>query len=141
MFTHKSIEVWEDLALIMWSAGLQVKQGWSVATETARVGVRIGNFVQAIYNMVLRKRTADRTQWCYSPTRHIYHALKLLEGGADVERAVKHLVDSTDFWNIRTARLSVILSYLKETTATIPHWEPYQNPLASLEIGVEHWKA
>ena len=26
MFTHKDTDVWEDLALIMWSAGLQVKQ-------------------------------------------------------------------------------------------------------------------
>lgn len=332
MFTHKSTDVWEDLALIMWSAGLQVKQVWSVATETAGVGVRTGNFVQATYNMVLRKRAtdkmgfidfitpqvnkrvrevitrmresqiegglarcgytdtdyllaaqataaevvtgyssidgvdldaelrtpnaergrsalrslmdnakrtatdflvppamdralkkiggadayqfwrefsaeekfilkgleqeadglfkigafqdlgrayglsdyeslmgptrandtrtklpeelprpdavryedvpaSDRVQWRYSPTRHVYHALKLLEGGADVERAVKHLVDSTDFWNIRTTRLAVILAYLKETTATIPHWEQYQDSLTSLEIGVEHWKA
>ena len=34
MFTHKDTDVWEDLALIMWAAGLQVKQVWSIATET-----------------------------------------------------------------------------------------------------------
>jgi len=332
MFTHKSTDVWEDLALIMWSAGLQVKQVWSIATETPGAGIRQGSYVQATYNMVLRKRTSDtvgftdfitpqvnrrvkevitrmresqiegglarcgytdtdyllaaqataaevvtgyasidgvdleaelhtsnaergrsalrslmenakrtatdflvppamdralkkisgadayqfwrefsaeekfilkgleqeadglfkigafqdlgrayglsdyeslmgptkandtrtklpeelprpdavryedvpasdRSQWRYSPTRHVYHALKLLEGGADAERAVKHLVDSTDFWNIRTTRLAVILAYLKETTATIPHWELYHDSLTSLEIGVEHWKA
>ena len=56
MFTHKSTDVWEDLALIMWSAGLQVKQVWSVATETPGLGVRSGNYVQSTYNMVLRKR-------------------------------------------------------------------------------------
>lgn len=60
MFTHKSTDVWEDLALIMWSAGLQVKQVWSVATETAGVGIRAGNYVQATYNMVLRKRTGAK---------------------------------------------------------------------------------
>ncbi len=56
MFTHKDTDVWEDLALIMWSAGLQVKQVWSVLTETPGAGMRVGNYVQATYNMVLRKR-------------------------------------------------------------------------------------
>ncbi len=60
MFTHKSTDVWEDLALIMWSAGLQVKQVWSIATETAGAGIRTGNYVQSTYNMVLRKRTGDK---------------------------------------------------------------------------------
>jgi adenine-specific DNA methylase len=60
MFTHKSTDVWEDLALIMWAAGLQVKQVWSVATETPGAGIRTGNFVQATYNMVLRKRTGSK---------------------------------------------------------------------------------
>ena len=39
------------------------------------------------------------------------------------EFAVKHLVDSTDFWNPRTTRLSAILGFLQEVTA--------QNPLAN----------
>ncbi|MDR5794499.1 DUF1156 domain-containing protein [Caballeronia sp. LZ008] len=329
MFTHKSTDVWEDLALIMWSAGLQVKQVWSVATETAGLGVRSGNYVQATYNMVLRKRksnkvgfvdfitpqvnkrvkevitrmresqidaglphcgytdtdyllaaqaaaaevvtgyesidgvdlnlelltpnaqrgrsalrtlmdnakrtatdflvpavmdraikkvnggdayqfwrqfspeekfllkglegesqsvfklgafqdlgrayglpdyesllgptrandtrtalpeemprpdalrydevaAANRGLWRHSPTRHIYHALKLLAEGADVERAVKHLVDYTDFWNLRTSRLAAILAYLKEITEHVAHWAVYQDALAQLAIGVEH---
>ncbi len=332
MFTHKSTDVWEDLALIMWAAGLQVKQVWSVATETPGVGVRTGNYVQATYNMVLRKRTGDkvgfvdflmptvtkrvkevitnmresqveaglarcgytdtdyllaaqaaaaevvtgfasidgvdlnaelrtpnnqrgrsalrilmdnakrtatdflvppamdrtikkvgagdayqfwrlfspeekfllkglemealgefklgtfqdlgraygltdyesllgpirandtrtalpedlprpdglrfeevqaaeRSLWRYSPTRHIYHALKLLADGAEAERAVKHLVDSTDFWNLRTTRLSAILGYLQEVTAHNPHWVAYQALIAQLAIGVEHYRS
>jgi hypothetical protein len=332
MFTHKSTDVWEDLALMMWAAGLQVKQVWSIATETAGLGVRTGNYVQATYNMVLRKRTgakvgfidfitpqvnkrvrevitrmresqvegamarcgytdtdyllaaqaaaaevvtsyasidgvdleaelrtpnaergrsalrtlmdnakrtatdflvppamdrairkvgagnayafwrefspeekfllkgleqeaqgvlkigafqdlgrayglsdyeallgptrandtrtklpdelprpdtlrfdelpaAERGLWHHSPTRHIYHALKLLAAGADVERAVKHLVDSTDFWNLRTSRLAAILAYLTDTTHRLPHWTSYQDPLAALTIGVEHYRS
>ena len=331
MFTHKSTDVWEDLALIMWAAGLQVKQVWSIATETPGVGIRTGNYVQATYNMVLRKRSgdkegfvdfitpqvntrvkevitrmrksqieaglarcgytdtdyllaaqaaaagvitgyaridgmdleaelhtpnaergrsklrilmdnakrtatdflvpgaldraihkagggdpyqfwrqfspeekfllkgleeeaqgvfklgafqdlgrayglaeyeelmgptrandsrtklpeelprpdglrfdeipaSDRGLWRYSPVRHIYHALKLLAGGADVERAVKHLVDSTDFWNLRTTRLAAILGYLREVTEDNPHWEPYRDLLAQLAIAVEHYR-
>jgi hypothetical protein len=83
----------------------------------------------------------ERMLWRYSPTRHIYHALKLLHGGANIDRAVKHLVDSTDFWNIRTTRLAVILAYLCETTAHVAHWAPYKDPLITLEIAVENWKA
>jgi hypothetical protein len=332
MFTHKSTDVWEDLALIMWAAGLQVKQVWSVATETPGTGTRTGNYVQATYNMVLRKRTGDkmgfvdfitpqvnkrvkevitrmrqsqveggltrcgytdtdyllaaqataaevvtgyatidgvdleaelrtpnrergrsalrvlmenakrtatdflvppameqaikkhaagdsyqfwrefaaeekfllkgleleqqgmfkisafqdlgraygladyeslmgpvrandsrtalpeelprpdvtrfaditpaeRGLWKFSPTRQLYYALKLLAEGADMDRAIKHLVDSTDFWNIRTSRLAVILAYLREATANNNHWQDYQNHLASLAIGVENWRA
>jgi hypothetical protein len=83
----------------------------------------------------------ERMLWRYSPTRQVYHALKHLHGGADIDRAVKHLVDSTDFWNIRTTRLTVILAYMRETTAHMAHWAPYKDPLATLEIGVEHCKA
>jgi hypothetical protein len=81
---------------------------------------------------------SDRRLWANSPTRHIYHALKLLEDGAEIDRAVKHLVNTTDFWNIRASRLAPILAYLRETTADLELWRPYQNHLASLAIGVEH---
>jgi len=329
MFTHKSTDVWEDLALIMWAAGLQVKQVWSVATETPGLGTRTGNYVQSTYNMVLRKRTStkmgfvdfitpqvnkrvkevisrmresqiesglarcgytdtdyllaaqataaevvtgyasidgvdldaelrtlnaergrsalrtlmenakrtatdflvppgmdraiqkagagdpyafwrqfcpeekfllkglegeaqgvfkigafqdlgrafglvayeelmgptkandsrtkvpkelprpdairfddvpasDRGLWPNSPTRHIYHALKLLVGGAEIDRAVKHLIDTTDFWNTRSTRLAPIIAYLQETTARLEHWQPYEDHLAALAIGVEN---
>lgn len=329
MFTHKSTDVWEDLALIMWAAGLQVKQVWSVATETAGLGTRTGNYVQSTYNMILRKRASnqmgfvdfitpqvnkrvkevitrmresqiesglarcgytdtdyllaaqataaevvtayasidgvdldaelrtpnaergrsalrtlmenakrtatdflvppamdrairkagagdpyafwrqfcpeekfllkglegeaqgvfkigafqdlgrayglvayedlmgptkandsrtklpkelprpdatrfedvpasERGLWVNSPTRHIYHALKLLAGGAEVDRAVKHLIDTTDFWNTRSTRLAPIISYLQEITAGLEHWAPYEDHLAALAIGVEN---
>lgn len=329
MFTHKSTDVWEDLALIMWAAGLQVRQVWSVATETAGLGTRTGNYVQSTYNMVLRKRTgtqmgfvdfitpqvnkrvkevitrmresqiesglarcgytdtdyllaaqataaevvtayasidgvdldaelrtpnaergrsalrtlmenakrtatdflvppvmdrairkagagdpyafwrqfcpeekfllkglegeaqgvfkigafqdlgrayglagyedlmgptkandsrtkvpkelprpdatrfedvpaSERGLWVNSPTRHIYHALKLLAGGAEVDRAVKHLIDTTDFWNTRSTQLAPIISYLQEITADLEHWAPYEDHLAALAIGVEN---
>jgi putative DNA methylase len=59
MFTHKDTDVWEDMALIMWASNLQVKQVWSVATETGNRVAKNGNFVQATYNMVLRKRPAN----------------------------------------------------------------------------------
>jgi hypothetical protein len=84
---------------------------------------------------------SDRSLWMYSPTRQIYHALKLLQAGADSDRAVKHLIDTTDFWNTRSTRLAPIIAYLKDTTASLKHWAPYQDHLATLAIGVENARA
>ena len=84
---------------------------------------------------------SNRGQWAYSPTRQIYHALKLLQAGADSDRAVKHLIDTTDFWNTRATRLEPIIAYLIETTARLKHWVPYRDHLATLAIGIENARA
>jgi len=336
MFTHKDTDVWEDLALIMWAAGLQVKQVWSVATETGAGAVKKGNFVQATYNMVLRKRPADapmgfvdlvipqirsrveevithmrdsqvaagglscgytdtdyllaaqavaaevvtgfssidgidldeelrtpnkersdsvlrdlmnqakrtavdflvpigleenlrrspdgtsayqfwrnlaaeekfllksleleaggvckigafqdlgrayslskddyeellgpvkanearsklpgefprpdlsrwddvppneRNQFPHSVTRHLYHSLKLLSEGADADRAVKHLVDCTNFWAERQSRHLVLLGYLYQTTEPIEAWSDLRSTLQTLRLAVENHRA
>ncbi len=60
MFTHQDPEVWADLALVLWSAGLQVMSAWTIATETGSAGIRQGNYVQGTVNLVLRKRRGDR---------------------------------------------------------------------------------
>jgi putative DNA methylase len=86
MFTHKDTDVWEDLAMIMWAAGLQVKQVWSVATETPGAGIRVGNYVQATYNMVLRKRPAN------APMGFV--DLVLPEIKTRVEKTIRHMRDS-----------------------------------------------
>ena len=86
MFTHKDTDVWEDLALIMWAAGLQVKQVWSIATETAAGAIKKGNYVQATYNMVLRKRPAN------APMGFV--DLVLPEIKTRVEKTIRHMRDS-----------------------------------------------
>jgi putative DNA methylase len=86
MFTHKDTEVWEDLALIMWSAGLQVKQVWSIATETPGAGIRVGNYVQATYNMVLRKRPSD------APMGFVDLVIPQIK--VRVEEVIRHMRDS-----------------------------------------------
>jgi hypothetical protein len=334
MFTHKDTDVWEDLALIMWAAGLQVKQVWSIATEKQAGAIKKGNYVQATYNMVLRKRPADapmglvdlvipqiktrveevignmrdsqvaagglscgytdtdyllaaqavaaevvtgfssidgidldeelrtpnkqrgnsvlrdlmnqakrtavdflvplgleehlrhspdgtgayqfwrslapeekfllkaleleaagvskigafqdlgraygiadyedllgpavanearsrlpgefprpdltrwddvppneRTHFAHSVTRHLYHALKLLEDGAEADRAVKHLVDCTNFWSERAGRHLVLLTYLHQTTEPNDAWTGLHSHLQTLRLAVENHRA
>jgi hypothetical protein len=60
MFTHQSAEIWSDMALILWSAGLRVSQAWTIATETPSAGIKQGNFVQGTVLLVLRKRLLEK---------------------------------------------------------------------------------
>ena len=55
MFTHQDVDVWADLALILWSAGLRVTAAWTVATETD-TSFRTGKYVQGTVLLILRKR-------------------------------------------------------------------------------------
>ncbi|MGI8826367.1 MAG: anti-phage-associated DUF1156 domain-containing protein [Chloroflexota bacterium] len=59
MFTHQDPEVWADLTLVLWSAGLQVSAAWTIGTETGSVGIRQGNLVQGTVLLALRKRTTE----------------------------------------------------------------------------------
>ncbi|MDP2267617.1 MAG: DNA methylase, partial [Deltaproteobacteria bacterium] len=58
MFTHQDVDVWADLALILWSAGLRVTAAWTIATETD-TSFRTGKYVQGTVLLVLRKRKED----------------------------------------------------------------------------------
>jgi adenine-specific DNA methylase len=59
MFTHQDAEVWADLALVLWAAGLRVTAAWTIATETGSTGIRQGNYVQGTVVLVLRKRRGN----------------------------------------------------------------------------------
>jgi len=56
MFTHQDAGVWADLGMILARAGLRVSNAWTIATETASVGIKQGNYVQGTVLLVLRKR-------------------------------------------------------------------------------------
>jgi adenine-specific DNA methylase len=58
MFTHQNVEVWSDLALILWTAGLHVTAAWTIATETD-TSFRTGKYVQGTVLLILRKRKGD----------------------------------------------------------------------------------
>lgn len=58
MFTHQDPEVWADLALIMWAAGLEVTAAWTISTETSS-GLKEGNYVTGTVCLVLQKQSND----------------------------------------------------------------------------------
>ncbi len=58
MFNHQNPEVWADLTLVLWAAGLRVSAAWTIATET-NPGLKQGNYVQGTVILVLRKRRGD----------------------------------------------------------------------------------
>lgn len=60
MFTHQSADVWADVALVLWAAGLQVTAAWTIATETESAGIKQGNHVQGTVVLVLRKRKGSQ---------------------------------------------------------------------------------
>lgn len=62
-FTHQNPAVWGDLGMILWASGLKVTAAWTIRSETATGGTKKGNYVQGTVNLVLRKRTEDRSAW------------------------------------------------------------------------------
>lgn len=62
MFTHQDPEVWADLALILWAAGLRVSAAWVISTERDSA-LKEGNFVKGTVMLVLRKRLGGNDGW------------------------------------------------------------------------------
>ena len=62
MFTHQDPDVWADLALILWAAGLRVSAAWVISTETES-GLKEGNYVKGTVMLVLRKRLGGDDGW------------------------------------------------------------------------------
>jgi hypothetical protein len=83
----------------------------------------------------------ERTDFAHSVTRHLYHALKQLAEGADADRAVKHLVDCTNFWPDRQGKHLVLLAYLYQTTETNAAWAGLRPQLQTLRLAVENHRA
>lgn len=81
MFTHQDVSVWADLALIVWSAGLQVVAAWNIATETESGGLKEGNYVKGTVLLILRKQQSTETAY-------------LDELYPDIETEVKNQINS-----------------------------------------------
>jgi len=57
------INMWANLALILWAAGLKVTAAWNIATETDASGLKQGNYVKGTVLLVLRKQTSEQTAY------------------------------------------------------------------------------
>jgi putative DNA methylase len=58
MFTSQDVQVWADLAEIVWASGLRVSAAWYVSTETTGA-LKKGSYVQGTVLLVLRKRQSE----------------------------------------------------------------------------------
>lgn len=81
MFTHQDVKVWAELAMILWSAGLQVTAAWNIATETESGGLKDGNYIKGTVLLVLRKQTSEEIAY-------------LDELYPEIEEEVKNQIDS-----------------------------------------------
>lgn len=62
MFTHKSGELWGEMAWIIWAAGLRVTASWYVVTETD-CALRTGANVTGTVLLTLRRADGERRVW------------------------------------------------------------------------------
>ena len=62
MFTHKSGNIWADLANIIWASGLKVTAAWYVVTETDSA-LRDGANVTGTVLLILRKRLGNEASF------------------------------------------------------------------------------
>ena len=81
MFTHQDVKVWAELAMILWSSGLQVTAAWNIATETESGGLKEGNYIKGTVLLVLRKQSSEETTY-------------LDELYPEIEEEVKSQIDS-----------------------------------------------
>lgn len=115
MFTHQDTQVWAELAMILWSAGLQVSSAWCIQTETNAGFKQGGNYVQGTVVMVLRKQTSIETIFKDELYEEIRDEVKLqIDSMRDIDKG-----DNADFNDgdyllaAYVAALKVITSYKK----------------------------
>lgn len=59
MFTHQDVNVWAELAMILWSSGLRVVSAWTISTETVSGGLKSGNYVSGTVLLILKKQMSN----------------------------------------------------------------------------------
>jgi len=115
MFTHQDPEIWADLALVLWSAGLRVSAAWVIETELT-TGLRTGAYVQGTVLLVLRKRTSTETGNLAAAwpkiRRAIGHQLENMKA-LDNDQKEPNFCDADLHLAAYAAALSILTSYGK----------------------------
>jgi hypothetical protein len=90
---------------------------------------------------VPRQSVLDGSEDFVVNTRHLYHALQLLGAGAESDRAVKPLMDSTNFWQDRHGKHLVLLGFLYQITEPIAAWAEIRPLIQTLRLAAENHRA
>jgi putative DNA methylase len=89
MFTHKSGNIWADLANIIWASGLKVTAAWYVVTETDSA-LRDGANVTGTVLLILRKRLGSEASFRDDLAWEIESAVKeQIEGLVGLDNRVR----------------------------------------------------
>jgi len=90
MFTHQDINIWVDIANIVWASGLWVTAAWYVVTETDSA-LRDGTNVKGTVLLVLRKRIGSKrtnqSELAYELEDEVAEQIKRLTGMNDTVAA------------------------------------------------------
>lgn len=83
MFTHQDINIWVDIANIVWASGLCVSSAWYLVTETDSA-LRDGSYVKGTILLILRKRSGSKrtnqTDLAYELEDEVAEQIKRLTG-------------------------------------------------------------
>lgn len=124
MFTHQSVKVWADLAMILWSAGLRVISAWTISTETEASGIKQGNYVSGTVLLTLRKQTSEEKIY----RDELYDEIKdevesMIDSMKDLnDREDPDFNDADFILASYAAALKVITKYKNIEGIDIPYW-------------------
>ena len=134
MFTHQDVRVWSELAMILWSSGLQVVSAWTIATETISGLKSGGNYVKGTVLLTLKKQTSSNIAFpdeLYDEIKHevksIIDTMKALDDKDDPD-----FTDGDYLLASYAASLKVLTAYKKIDGIDVDYW--LSQPRDSSEI-------
>lgn len=134
MFTHQDVKVWSELAMILWSSGLQVVSAWTIATETISGLKSGGNYVKGTVLLTLKKQTSNVIAFQDELYDEIKHEVKSI---IDTMKAIDDK-DDPDFTDgdyllaSYAASLKVLTAYKEIDGIDVPYW--LSQPRDNIEV-------
>lgn len=140
MFTHQDVSVWAELAMILWSAGLQVVSAWNIATETDASGLKSGNYVKGTVLLTLKKQSSNEMAFqdeIYDEIK--YEVKRIIDSMKDIDHKDDPDFSDADYLLASyAASLKVLTAYKEIEGVDVSYWlaqsrdSKEENPVASL---------
>ena len=125
MFTHQDVKVWSELAMVLWSAGLQVVSAWNIATETESGGLKGGgNYVKGTVLLTLRKQTSTEMAFTDDLLEEIKFEVKsIIDSMKDIDDKDEPDFNDADYLLASyAASLKVVTKYKEIYGIDVNYW-------------------